>query len=679
MNLKSLLMLGLLALAGNLSAQTATSVYAVHFNSDEYQLDEKDKAILENLVTALTGPDYAELSLTAHTDFVADANYNQKLSEQRCASVKNFLIARGVASKRITEQSFGEFKPKVNSKTEQAKALNRRVECELQVFKAGKIQDFLLLIDGNQQQQFKVNPNKPIQIKGKNGLQLSLPANAFVDENNMPIKAQEISIQIEELFGPREAFTHQLSTISDGKLLESGGMFSVEATLKGKPLKLKEEASMEVKLPSKNLKEGMQVFTSVENASTGIKEWKVSNTAFEIAPEKKVDLPFVYFDTTALRSYKVKDIQVPSFPDFKYGCIPWPIRPNCPKAPHKPQSLSKQDMFSFAERIFYSNSYMDDEVKEANDRRDKSYEKALNHWVQRSIAYENNLLKYYHDSAAFEFATRDTFVKWVTAKEEELQEFLAEKEKQFFNEGIEKFCRASAKKQLSSLNLRSVFMSYTRPNKSMAWQLDQLKICLDFMDRLKESSMAEVIALAGDKKNMINISPKYMNRHMNYYRNTYRNKFAAEMLNNNDAFENLFIEAEDEVYALREKAGLLDNKDVSMVYTASLNATGLFNCDRFSNVPPMQMAKIRIEAPKDSRVSFYLPAINAYVYAYHDEHGYYANLPKGKSVKMLAFNLNEKAEPLLAQADFLVKEDVKLNPILERVSVKELRQSLANI
>jgi hypothetical protein len=49
------------------------------------------------------------------------------------------------------------------------------------------------------------------------------------------------------------------------------------------------------------------------------------------------------------------------------------------------------------------------------------------------------------------------------------------------------------------------------------------------MDKLKESSMAEVIALAGDKKNMINIAPKYMNRHMNYYRNAYRNKLSQIM------------------------------------------------------------------------------------------------------------------------------------------------------
>lgn len=672
-------MLGLLAVAGNLSAQTTTAVYAVHFNSDEYQLDEKDKAILEGLVRVLTGPDYAELNLTAHTDFVADATYNQKLSEQRCASVKSFLIGKGVSSKRITEQSFGELKPKVNSKTEQAKALNRRVECELQVFKAGKIQEFLLLIDGHQKQEFKVNPNKPIQIRGKNGLQLHLPANAFVDENNVPIKSQEVSIEIEELFGPREAFTHQLSTVSEGKLLESGGMFSVKASLKGKPLKLKEEATMEVKFPSKNLKEGMQVFTSVENPNTGIKEWKVSNTAFEVAPEKKVDLPFVYFDTTALRRYKVKDIQIPSFPNFKYGCIPWPIRPNCPKAPHKPQALTRPDMFSLAERIFYSSSYMDAQLKEANERRDKSYAKALNNWVQRSIAYEENLIKYYHDSAEFEFATRDTFVKWVTAKEVELQNFLTEKEKQFFNDGIEKFCKASAKKQLSSLNLRSVFLTYSRPNRSIAWQLDQLKFYLEFMHNLKASSMAEVIALAGDKNNVINVAPRHLNKQMNYYRNMYRNGYAATLIGSNGDFAKLFIDAEEEVYALREKAGLLDNKDVTMVYTASLNATGLYNCDRFSNVPPIQMAKIRIDAPQNSRVSFYVPDINAYVYAYHDEQGYYASLPKGKSVKMFAFNLNEKTEPMLAQTEFTVKEDTKLNPKLERVSVKELRQSLANI
>ena len=53
---------------------------------------------------------------------------NQKLSEERANSVKNFLISKGVNPSFIQSIGFGFSKPKTTNETEEGKAENRRVE-----------------------------------------------------------------------------------------------------------------------------------------------------------------------------------------------------------------------------------------------------------------------------------------------------------------------------------------------------------------------------------------------------------------------------------------------------------------------------------------------------------------------------------------------------------------------
>ena len=54
-----------------------------------------------------------------------------KLSKDRAASVKNFLIEKGVDPSRLTSEGFGETKPVATNETEAGKAKNRRVELEI--------------------------------------------------------------------------------------------------------------------------------------------------------------------------------------------------------------------------------------------------------------------------------------------------------------------------------------------------------------------------------------------------------------------------------------------------------------------------------------------------------------------------------------------------------------------
>jgi OOP family OmpA-OmpF porin len=72
------------------------------------------------------------VSVEGHTDSLGSEAYNQKLSERRAESVRDALIAEGVAPSRITTVGFGEMKPVVSNSTDEGRQQNRRVDMILQ-------------------------------------------------------------------------------------------------------------------------------------------------------------------------------------------------------------------------------------------------------------------------------------------------------------------------------------------------------------------------------------------------------------------------------------------------------------------------------------------------------------------------------------------------------------------
>ena len=83
---------------------------------------------LNEVVNAAKQYPQVKLDVSGHTDNVGDKAYNQKLSENRAAAVKAWLVKHGVAADRIVTAGFGETQPMADNKTKEGRAANRRVE-----------------------------------------------------------------------------------------------------------------------------------------------------------------------------------------------------------------------------------------------------------------------------------------------------------------------------------------------------------------------------------------------------------------------------------------------------------------------------------------------------------------------------------------------------------------------
>jgi outer membrane protein OmpA-like peptidoglycan-associated protein len=68
------------------------------------------------------------IDIEGHTDSVGTDDYNQRLSERRAESVRNYLVSQSIAPASVTAMGVGEAKPVASNDTASGRQQNRRVE-----------------------------------------------------------------------------------------------------------------------------------------------------------------------------------------------------------------------------------------------------------------------------------------------------------------------------------------------------------------------------------------------------------------------------------------------------------------------------------------------------------------------------------------------------------------------
>lgn len=83
----------------------------VLFDFDKAVLKPEGKAMLDDLVRTLQGAKYEVIVATGHADRFGTVEYNQKLSERRANSVKEYLASREIPLNRISASGKGKSQP----------------------------------------------------------------------------------------------------------------------------------------------------------------------------------------------------------------------------------------------------------------------------------------------------------------------------------------------------------------------------------------------------------------------------------------------------------------------------------------------------------------------------------------------------------------------------------------
>lgn len=101
------------------------------FDTGKSSIKAESTSVMVDIIQILNEYPTAKFTVEGHTDSVGSESLNQKLSEERANSVRDFLIDKGIGSDRLTHIGYGEAKPIATNNTRAGRAQNRRVEINL--------------------------------------------------------------------------------------------------------------------------------------------------------------------------------------------------------------------------------------------------------------------------------------------------------------------------------------------------------------------------------------------------------------------------------------------------------------------------------------------------------------------------------------------------------------------
>ena len=118
----------LAAPAPQLQGVPSTRMKPVHFAFNEARLRAQDEAALkDSAVWIKANPDY-RVVVAGFADARGTQRYNLTLGQRRAATVRDYLVERGVRPERIEIVTYGVTDPRCTQQVEPCWARNRRVE-----------------------------------------------------------------------------------------------------------------------------------------------------------------------------------------------------------------------------------------------------------------------------------------------------------------------------------------------------------------------------------------------------------------------------------------------------------------------------------------------------------------------------------------------------------------------
>ncbi len=103
----------------------------VLFDFGKANLRKESYETLNDLVEYLKLKPKMTIEIGGHTDNVGTPESNQKLSQERAESVRNYIISKGVSASRITAVGYGQSVPVADNTSDEGRQKNRRTEVKI--------------------------------------------------------------------------------------------------------------------------------------------------------------------------------------------------------------------------------------------------------------------------------------------------------------------------------------------------------------------------------------------------------------------------------------------------------------------------------------------------------------------------------------------------------------------
>ena len=107
----------------------------VKFVSGSYNIIRSSIKALSQIISILKNYPRLIITVSAHSSGVGSQRMNQLVSEQRAATIRDYIVEKGIDPARVFSSGFGNAEPIATNKTPQGRNKNRRIEFIATAFK----------------------------------------------------------------------------------------------------------------------------------------------------------------------------------------------------------------------------------------------------------------------------------------------------------------------------------------------------------------------------------------------------------------------------------------------------------------------------------------------------------------------------------------------------------------
>ena len=225
------------------------------------------------------------ITLTGVADSVGTNANNYDLARLRARNVQAYLANLGISTDRIVLNVLGEL-PAQNT---QEHTQNRRVEATLswspppiavnpvpvstKIIKQGD--DILDLFKKLTPvaQIFVIDPTQDTLLNGRQGTQILIKAHSFFLRGGS--KHSPVKLALRTYYNYTDMLLANLTTTSNHKLLETGGMLHLKATQNGQEIRLKSNREILIGIPTQEVRPHMQAFVGNRD-DQGYMNWRLN-------------------------------------------------------------------------------------------------------------------------------------------------------------------------------------------------------------------------------------------------------------------------------------------------------------------------------------------------------------------------------------------------------------------
>lgn len=248
----------------------------VSFAYDSYKLTPDVTADLDHLYDMLQPKTLVHFNITGEISKRGGKRHRNIVAAKRAEAVRAYLEAKGIPGNNIYINKSRNTKGRSITAAHKGDRAPEGLYSVRVYMPSNKktIQYTQSIIDeyaGKQESCYTIIPTKEDSIYAPEGTVLRFKPYTFEYLNGEEVK-DEIMICIKEYYSLADIIINDLATISNKRMLETGGMLYITATCKGYKIRVKQGKSFVIRMPAREVLPRMKLFAG--EVKGGIVDWK---------------------------------------------------------------------------------------------------------------------------------------------------------------------------------------------------------------------------------------------------------------------------------------------------------------------------------------------------------------------------------------------------------------------